>query len=146
MGDRVSVSFRQESEWYVNRKPEKHMDESPVLFHHWGGTHFPKFAFEWFKNLQKKTKKMERGSDPLTRLEPRNLMVQLIAHLNQHEDLRYTTKFDSKTMTCEHDAELVCHSIYLGKTPNDGDNSDNGHYVIDVDQGKMYNDHGESIE
>ena len=32
------------------------------------------------------------------------------------------------------------------KDGNDGDNSDNGHYVIDVDQVKMFNEDGESIE
>jgi hypothetical protein len=144
MGDRVSVSFKQKGEWYVNGKQTEHTDESPALFHHWGGTHFPKFAFEWFKNLQTRT--TGKGSDPLTRLEPRNIMVQLIAHLNKHEDLRYTTKFDSATMTSETDPELICHSIYLGKDGNDGDNSDNGHYVIDVDQVKMFNEDGESIE
>jgi hypothetical protein len=35
--------------------------------------------------------------------------------------------------------------MYLGKDGNDGDNSDNGHYTIDVDTGKLYNDKGESI-
>ena len=28
--------------------------------------------------------------------------------------------------------DLVTHSIYLGKDERDGDNSDNGHHVIDV--------------
>ncbi len=143
MGDRVSLSFRQKTEMRTIKGTTEYTDESPALFHHWGGTHFPKFAFEWFKNLQTRT--TGKGSDPLTRLEPRNIMVQLIAHLNKHEDLRYT-KFYSATMTSETDPELICHSIYLGKDGNDGDNSDNGHYVIDVDQVKMFNEDGESIE
>jgi len=87
MGDRVSISFQQETEWYVKRKKEKHMDQSPALFHHWGGTTFPKFAFQWFKDV--KAKYAKHGGDPFTRMEPRNLMVQFIAHLRNHEELRY---------------------------------------------------------
>ena len=137
MGDRVSLSFQQENEWWVNKKKEKHMDQSPALFHHWGGTHFPKFAFQWFKNV--KAKYAKHGGDPFTRMEPRNLMVQFIAHLRNHEDLRYGTLDET-------DDELLSYSIYLGKDSNDGDNSDNGHYTIVVDNGRMYNDKGESIE
>ena len=44
------------------------------------------------------------------------------------------------------DDNLLSYSIYLGKTSNDGDNSDNGHYTIDVDAGKMFDDKGQSIE
>ena len=51
MGDRVSISFQQKAKWYVKGKKEEHLEESPVLFHHWGGTDFPKFAFDWFKAL-----------------------------------------------------------------------------------------------
>jgi hypothetical protein len=143
MGDRVSLSFQQKAEWYVNRKKEEHMEQSPALFHHWGGTHFPKFAFQWFKKV--KEKYGGKGGDPFTRMEPRNLMVQFIAHLRSHEDLRYS-KFNSESKDFDTDDDLICYSIYLGKDSNDGDNSDNGHYIIDVDKGKMYNDKGESIE
>ena len=135
MGDRVSISFQQETEWYVKRKKEKHMEQSPALFHHWGGTHFPKFAFQWFKNV--KAKYAKHGGDPFTRMEPRNLMVQFIAHLRNHDELCYDYGTDD---------QLLSYSIYLGKDSNDGDNSDNGHYLIDVDKEKMYNGKGESIE
>ena len=70
-------------------------------------------------------------------------MVQFIAHLRNHEDLRYDSMSHGEWST---DDELLSYSIYLGKDSNDGDNSDNGHYIIDVDKGKMYNDNGESIE
>ena len=144
MGDRVSISFQQETEWYVKRKKETHMDQSPVLFNHWRGTQFPKFAFQWFKKIKAKyAKPSSGGGDPFTRMEPRNLMVQFIAHLRNHEDLRYDRYVNEKRTT---DDELISYSIYLGKTPEDGDNSDNGHYTIDVDNVKMYNDKGESIE
>ena len=141
MGDRVSISFQQETEWYVKRKKEKHLEQSPALFHHWGGTHFPKFAFQWFKKVKEKYGK--NGGDPFTRMEPRNLMVQLIAHLRNHDDLRQVRHYNGEWST---DDELLSYSIYLGKDSNDGDNSDNGHYTIDVDASKMYNDKGESIE
>ena len=141
MGDRVSLSFQQETEWYVKRKKEKHLELSPALFHHWGGTHFPKFAFQWFKKVKEKYGK--NGGDPFTRMEPRNLMVQFIAHLRNHDDLRYDRHYNGEWST---DDELLSYSIYLGKDSNDGDNSDNGHYTIDVDASKMYNDKGESIE
>ncbi len=146
MGDRVSLSFQQKAEWYVNRKKEEHMEQSPALFHHWGGTDFPKFAFQWFKKV--KAKYGKKGGDPFTRMEPRNLMVQFIAHLRNHEELRYywpktPSANDLEIVT---DDQLLSYSIYLGKDSNDGDNSDNGHYIIDVDKGKMYNDKGESIE
>ncbi len=139
MGDRVSISFRQKNDWYVNKVKEEHTDESPALFHHWGGTQFPKFAFDWFKSIKKKYGKS--GKDPFTRMEPRNLMVQFIAHLRDHEELRYDCF--NKTGT---DEGLFSYSIYLGKDGNDGDNSDNGHYTIDVDAGKMFDDKGQSIE
>ena len=138
MGDRVSVSFRQKNDWYVNKVKEEHTDESPALFHHWGGTQFPKFAFDWFKSIKKKYGK--GGGDPFTRMEPRNLMVQFIAHLRDHEELSY----DSHNRTGTNEG-LLSYSIYLGKDGNDGDNSDNGHYTIDVDAGKMFDDKGQSI-
>ena len=140
MGDRVSISFQQKAAWYVNKKKEEHTDESPALFHHWGGTQFPKMAFDWFKSIKKKYGK--GGGDPFTRMEPRNLMVQFIAHLRNHEDLRYDRYVNEKRTT---DDQLLSYSIYLGKTPEDGDNSDNGHYTIDVDAGKMFDDKGQSI-
>jgi hypothetical protein len=151
MGDRVSISFRKEEErWSSPNDKEKITEESPVLFHHWGGTDFPKFAFDWFKALRKHLKKNHTGSDPLTRLEPRNLMVQFINAIRDEEAFRLR-HYENKTKdinggTWSIDDNLLSYSIYLGKDSMDGDNSDNGHYLIDVDKGKMYNDKGESIE
>ena len=101
------------------------MDQSPALFHHWGGTHFPKFAFQWFKKV--KAKYAKHGGDPFTRMEPRNLMVQFIAHMRNHEELRYDS-YNRKSKDFDTDDELISYSIYLGKDSNDGDNSDNGQY------------------
>ena len=146
MGDRVSISFRQKQETYGAPSAKTEVtDESPALFHHWGGTELPKVAFEWFKKVKAETKAMGQRSDPFTRLEPRNLMVQLIGTLAREKWDQYSlglTKDEKKLM--KHDTWMTC-SMYLGKDSQDGDNSDNGHYTIDVDQCKMYNDKGESI-
>ena len=149
MGDRVSISFRQKNDWYNNGKKEEHTDESPALFHHWGGTDFPKFAFDWFKALRKHLKKNQDdsiGTDPLTRMEPRNLMVQFISAIKDEEAFRLRNyKHKNKELIWSVDDNLLSYSIYLGKDGNDGDNSDNGHYTIDVDAGKMFDDKGQSI-
>ena len=138
MGDRVSISFRQKEETYGGPTEKKtRLEESPALFHHWGGTELPKVAFAWFKKVKAEAKKLG-GSDPFTRLEPRNLMVQLIGTLAREKWDQYSTG------TGKHDTWMT-HSMYLGKDSNDGDNSDNGHYTIDVDESRMYNDKGESI-
>ena len=146
MGDRVSISFRQKQErWGGPSDKTEVTDESPALFHHWGGTELPKVAFEWFKKVKAETKAMGQRSDPFTRLEPRNLMVQLIGTLAREKWDQYTTGLtkDKKGIT-KHDTWMT-YSMYLGKDGTDGDNSDNGHYTIDVDDCKMYNDKGESI-
>ena len=145
MGDRVSISFRKTEETYGGPTEKKtRLEESPALFHHWGGTELPHVAFEWFKKVKTEAKKL-RGSDPFTRLEPGNLMVQLIGTLAREKWDQYTTGLtkDKKGIT-KHSTWMTC-SMYLGKDGTDGDNSDNGHYTIDVDTGKMYNDKGESI-
>ena len=146
MGDRVSISFRQKQETYGAPSAKTEVtDEAPALFHHWGGTELPKVAFEWFKKVKAETKAMGQRSDPFTRLEPRNLMVQLIGTLAREKWDQYTTGLtkDKKGIT-KHDTWMT-YSMYLGKDGTDGDNSDNGHYTIDVDDCKMYNDKGESI-
>ena len=146
MGDRVSVSFKQKRDTYGGPTEKTVItDESPALFHHWGGTELPKVAFEWFKKVKAETKAMGRISDPFTRLEPGNLMVQLIGTLAREKWDQYTTGLtkDKKGIT-KHDTWMT-HSMYLGKDSQDGDNSDNGHYTIDVDLGTMNNDKGESI-
>jgi hypothetical protein len=142
MGDRVSISFRQKQERWGGPSDTKMVtEESPALFHHWGGTELPQVAFKWFKKVKAETKDL-KGSDPFTRLEPRNLMVQLIGTLAREKWDQYKTY--KKGVFKDHDT-WMSYSMYLGKDGADGDNSDNGHYTIDVDQCKMYNDKGESI-
>ena len=142
MGDRVSISFRKKEETYGGPTEAKTtLEESPALFHHWGGTEFPKMAFDWLKMIKTEIKDL-KGSDPFTRLEPRNLKVQLRGTLAQEKMAPYKTF--RKGIFKDHN-QWMTHSIYLGKDSQDGDNSDNGHYTIDVDTGKLYNDKGESI-
>ena len=116
MGDRVSIQFRNGE------------DKSVVLFHHWGGMEFVEFAQTWAKNFQNHVManwEHKNHSTPITRCEANTMMIQFIASLGRHEkDYNF--------------GQLVTHSIYLGKDEQDGDNSDNGHHVIDVqDLGKQ---------
>ena len=83
-------------------------------------------------------------------MESRNLMVQFIGELRQHKQLRECTGFEKTDGESDinkpivHDTD-ISHSIYLGKEPNDGDNSDNGHYIIHTHNLIMINDRGETI-
>ena len=102
MGDRVSISFKNEQE------------ESVALFYHWGGVEFPKVALAYAKEYAKANDGHGYNiSTPTTRLEPSTIMVRFI------HDIKYND------------------SIYLGKDENDGDNSDNGHYIIDLKSLKL---------
>ena len=110
MGDRVSVQFKNGE------------DTSVVLFNHWGGMGFVEEVKKWVKNFEMHVIanwKHKNHSTPITRCDVENLMVQFIASLGKHEkDYNFN--------------QLVSHSLYLGKTQNDGDNSDNGHHIIEV--------------
>tara|TARA_R100001594_G_scaffold136986_1_gene179680 strand:- start:516 stop:905 length:390 start_codon:yes stop_codon:yes gene_type:complete len=129
MGDRVSISFKDNDD-----------DESVALFHHWGGTEFPKVAFDWFREFKKSLKSM-------TRLESRNIMAQFVQWLGQRGHYRECIGFEEgKFDKPLYSDELLSHNIYFGKDQNDGDNSDNGHYVIHTIKGEMLDDKGQSIK
>lgn len=89
-------------------------DESVVLFSHWGGIGFYEKALEYAQKLKKEVENNE-GFEPLDRLEPNTVMVDFIRHYTKEK-------------------ERVESDLYLGKDQNDGDNSDNGHFVIKFDQ------------
>ena len=144
MGDRVSISF----------KDNMSMDssESPSIFHHWGGTKFPKTAMQFVKDLKKTIKRMKsKGSDPLTRLESRNVVTQFFLYMNEFEDMKYTTKIISdeknpfEIKEVEKHPMLFCYSLYMCKDKHDRDNSDNVHYTIYLQEEKMKNEKGEFI-
>ena len=125
MGDRVSISFVNE----INYIHDKVREESVTLFNHWGGKEFPQYALNWVKKLKREVneKKEDNISTPYTRLEPQRVMVLFIADLQKDKQFAdYTNK------------ERITHSIYLGKDKNDGDNSDNGHFVIDINCEKIW--------
>ena len=125
MGDRVSISFVNEID-YIH---DKVREESVTLFNHWGGSNFPQYALNWVKKLKREVneKKKDNISTPYTRLEPQRVMVLFIADLQKDKQFAdYTNK------------ERITHSIYLGKDKNDGDNSDNGHFVIDINCEKIW--------
>ena len=125
MGDRVSISFVNEID-YIH---DKVREESVTLFNHWGGKEFPQYALNWVKKLKREVneKKEDNISTPYTRLEPQRVMVLFIADLQKDKQFAdYTNK------------ERMTHSIYLGKDKNDGDNSDNGHFVIDINCEKIW--------
>ena len=144
MGDRVSISFK-----------DSDGDESVALFHHWGGTRFPEIAREWFEEFKKEIKSQRGGiSDPTTRFEARNIMAQFLQWIGKNNHYRECIGFEKDENGNDMDWEnskpiysddQLSHSIYFGKDQNDGDNSDNGHYVINTHDGKMQDDRGQFI-
>ena len=105
MGDRVSISFANAAG----------ADESVTLFNHWGGEEFIEVVKDFLDELAKHLKKDGKFTDydPLDRLESQTVMLNFILFLGRTNTAKYLT-----------------HSYYLGKDRNDGDNSDNGHYLF----------------
>ena len=102
MGDRISIQFGSGKQ------------NSVVLFSHWGGIAFKEEAETYAKSLAECNQKAEgRGVTPLQRLQPNTVMVDFIRHMTEGMD-------------------AVDQDLYLGTDEHDGDNSDNGHFVIDL--------------
>jgi len=102
MGNRVSVSFINDGE------------ESVALFNHWGGKEFVDKTIDYVKNLRRRVvTKKKHISDPISRLEPDTVMVDFIRAITAN-------------------MSIVRDTLYLGKDSSAGDNSDAGHWVIDV--------------
>ena len=143
MGDRVSISFK-----------DNDGDESISIFHHWGGTKFPRVALDWFKAFKKDVNLTAKGnvSCPITRFDSNNMAVQFISWLGKNNHYRECCgfekdkngKMDLNSKPIYND-DQISHSMYLGKDQNDGDNSDNGHYVINTHDGEMQDDKGQFI-
>ena len=92
---------------FVNGK-----DKSVTLFSHWGGIEFKKKADNYARALKKWAKGCN-DFDPLHRLEPHTVMVDFIRHVTKGMD-------------------RVESDLYLGVDHNDGDNSDQGGFDIDL--------------
>jgi len=103
MGDRVSIQFKNGNDYSV------------ALFNHWGGIEFPEVALAYVKDLicENNIKYPNNFSNPISRLEPNTVMVDFIREITKNK-LR------------------VSSSLYLGKDENEGDNSDNGHWIVDL--------------
>ncbi len=114
MGNRVSVEFRQK---VICRDGKSRCESSPVLFSHWGGMAFVDEVREYVDELIKEEGRNGGGEDPLARFEPGTLMVDLVRYLSARQS-------------------RVRRDLYLGRNQNDGDNTDNGHFVIDVPDGE----------
>ena len=91
---------------------KKEAKKSVVLFSQWGGMGLIRKAKKYVEELKKE--KGKYGGSPLGRLEPETVLIDFI---------RYLTK----------DMKRVETDLYLGATEKDGDNSDNGHYIIRLD-------------
>jgi len=109
MGDRVSIRFVKGTE-----------NDSPVLFSHWGGREFARAAQDYADALSvwaREDLASGKGiSDPLHRLEPRTVTVDFIYQLGRSG----------------YAGERVTGDLYLERTEFDGDNSDNGHFDIEL--------------
>ena len=123
MGDRISIQFvDSQSQW---------RDESPVLFSHWDGLSLMSEAEAYLDGLVEAaaSKAAAQGRDrldsfdPLDRLEPGTVMVDFIRHITKRLD-------------------QVRGNYYLSPDEDQGDNSDNGHFRLDV---ALYRTRGENM-
>ena len=102
MGDRISISFKDE------------MRETPALFSHWRGMDLLQQVEDYLKELDaEQTDKGKGQFSPLDRMEAGTVFIDFVRWLTKGQD-------------------RVTSDLYIGKDRNDGDNSDNGHFVIDL--------------
>jgi hypothetical protein len=110
MGNRVSISFELDGE------------QSVVLFSHWDGMGLVRAAKKYVKLLDQEIAalpEIQKTCYPVHRKEPNTVMVDFICQyvaggLRVSQSPRVTSNY------------------YLAATENEGDNSDNGHFVIDL--------------
>ena len=110
MGDRVSISFRN----VVGCGRGRQVQDSPVLFDHWGGFDRAIHARDYAQQLRDET---GRRNTPLDRLEPGYILVDYLRELVTAPDF---------------EASGLQRCLYLGATVDNGDNSGNGHFTIDL--------------
>ena len=106
MGDRISIQFVNED------------DKSVVFFDHWAGKGLIEEAHDYLIELNAESSD-GRISMPLDRREPSVVMIDFIAWRASKHGFNPPLR-------------RIRSSWYLGVDENDGDNSDNGHYLIDV--------------
>jgi hypothetical protein len=90
-------------------------EESVALFSHWGGMGFVAQAENYVNELRQHIANRPNPGviQPLDRLEPETVMVDFIRHITK-------------------DMDRVKSSLYIVPDKSCGDNSDNGHHVIDL--------------
>ena len=108
MGDRISIQFVNED------------DKSVVFFDHWAGKGLIEEAHDYLIELNAESSD-GRISMPLDRREPSVVMIDFIAWRASKHGFNPPLR-------------RIRSSWYLGVDENDGDNSDNGHWLIDVSQ------------
>jgi hypothetical protein len=106
MGDRVSIRFTNGED-----------NDSPVIFSHWGGMDFVESAVRYAQELIAERK---GHFEPLDRLEPRTVTCDFLYNLD---------KYYVVSMEPEH---RISHDLYIGLNESDGDNGDNGHFNINL--------------
>lgn len=108
MGDRVSISFRFGGE------------ESVALFAHWDGLDFVELARDYVVKLNKDVPKAP--VDPLQRREPNTVLLDFICQISAY---------------LQQESGRVMSHYYLGADKHSGDNSDNGHHIVDLEDGGL---------
>ena len=107
MGDRISIQFKNGNETSI------------VFFSHWDGKEMINAVNRYIAVLKKEVlaNRIEENNIrfPLDRLEPNIVMLDFI---------RWFAK----------DLGRINSNYYLGKDQNDGDNSDNGNWVYDLNE------------
>jgi hypothetical protein len=124
LGDRVSISF---SKAWENGKAR---ETSPVLFSHWGGMDLVNDAYAYVREL--KNENAGAICNPLDRLEPGTVMVDFLRFLTARRIAYQQTHPKQKDYYPR--PFRIMSDFYLGCTDEDGDNSDNGHHDIKLEE------------
>lgn len=90
---------------------ENNGQKSVFLFNHWDGSTFLKEAIDYVISLKQKIN--PNGGQSIDRLDPNIVMVDFIRHLTKN-------------------MKLICNNLYLCTNESDGDNSDNGNFIINL--------------
>ena len=113
MGDRISIQFTNTTKGYA---------PSAILFSHCWGLSLLGVAQKYISKLKEEAA-LEGEGDPLYRLEPQIVMVDFIREFVCHPMHRIFNPTNPR----------IVSGFYLSVNTKSGDNSDNGHWVIDLD-------------
>jgi len=105
MGNRISIQFRNEGQ------------TSAVLFSHWEGESLKSSVstyMAWLRRILDARKDANEGSSPIDRKEASIVMLDFIRWYFNKEN-------------------LIDGSFWIETSESHGDNSDNGHWILDLD-------------